>query len=391
MKTRILLCLLIGPLLHAASTPDGYSTKKDIEGYLNVRNDATGKKLGLTMAKFVEMYGDAEIYQSVLTTEFENEMKKGGHIIPQKPKQGFQGLKVRESASDVLAVEDPTLETQARKKKDDIKGASLSYNRNFRSDTDTWIGKAAVILPFKWNTNAEYFNSSPMTLMSYGLIPSVTLNQLESTDPKQKEIDQLLYRAGAFATLYGPQPYLTELNLRGYATYGTNLDHDLKIGAFEFEVEPRWDIAPRVAIGYRKSIIDRDIALAGQAPNYEKNSYLAYQARMYLKGAAGDIAESAEIPDVNEGSFFRVGPAFELKFDPFFHEKLSISCSYRYLFAIEGSDQNNSLFEAGVEWMLFGSKEEGKVVSLKASYIEGGLDLTQQETETVLLGLGVTF
>ncbi|TLD71470.1 hypothetical protein FEM03_08060 [Phragmitibacter flavus] len=369
--------------------PAGYVSKSDIESYLKVKDAATGNKGVFTISKWIDFYGDSEIYDASLINEFEKEATK--LVMPAKPKQGFQGFKIRESSSDIMATEDPTLEAVARKKKDDLKGASVSFSYNFKNDSDTWIGKAAIIAPFKWDRNTEYENGSPMTLMSYGLVPSLTLNQLESTDPKHSEIDQLIYRVGGFATLYGPRPYLTELNVRGFGTYGTNFAHDLSIHAFEFEVEPRWHLGQRFAIGYRTSLIDRDTNTAGEAPDYSKNSWLAYQSRLYLKGSVGSVTDSASLPEVNEGSFFRLGPVLELKLDPFFHEKLSINFSYRYFFTIEGSDQNNSLLETGVEWMLFGSKEEGKSVSLKASYIQGGIDLTQQDTETLLLGFGITY
>ena len=67
-------------------------------------------------------------------------------------RDAFKHLKIRQDHTDVLYEEDPSQAAQG-KKFDDLSGATFSFARDLKADTDTWAAQAAVILPMIWTGN----------------------------------------------------------------------------------------------------------------------------------------------------------------------------------------------------------------------------------------------
>jgi hypothetical protein len=334
---------------------------------------------------------DVETFQASATDQ----------VKPTKAKSGGLSIKIRESYSDLLPGEDPTVtptkgNPNAAKKVTDLKGASLTYTRDISHGNYVWAGKAALLLPYAF---PDFGNdlSKPFSLETAGIVPSVSLTKISSTNPATKNVDSLVYRAGAFATLYGPNQTVPEILFRGWATYATDTHNDSGIVAGEFDIEPRLLFGnSAAAIGYK-----RWVPLPGKSPgSLELDATTGedktkdweafnYQCRAYLHGEFGSVTSTGANPSLVKGGFFRMGPALELKLGTPYIPRLNLTMSYRYLPAISGAG-DYYYFEGDVDYALY-MNAQGQRISLKGSYINGYIDLTSQRAETLLLGLGVTF
>ncbi len=322
-----------------------------------------------------------------------------------KAKAGGFSLKIRQSYSDLLAGDDttvtPTLGSPnatavTATKVTDLKGASLTYTRDIAHGSEVWAGKAAVLVPY---TFPDFGNdlSKPFSLETGGVVPSVSLTKIASTDPATKNLDSLVYRAGAFATLFGPSANIPELLLRGWGTYATDTHNNSSTVAGEFDLEPRvlFSNTPTIAIGYK-----RWVPVAGEKPGSldvdtttgeDKTKWEAfnYQFRAYLHSEFGNVMSTGGNPGLVKGWFFRMGPALELKLSTPHLPRLNLTASYRYLPSITDSG-DYQYFEFDADYALY-MNAQGQRVSVKGSYINGDVELTSQRVETLLLGLGITY
>ncbi|HEY1081870.1 MAG TPA: hypothetical protein VGE29_06400 [Prosthecobacter sp.] len=309
--------------------------------------------------------------------------------------------RIRENFDDVLALEDPSLEISSTKDASDFNGASFSFTRDLISHEDTLQGKGSALLPFIWQRDVT--PGYGWDIYSFGFIPSVSLENFvtegTSAAALKKETDSLVYRLGGFINLGDSSPdhvekYVLEHRLRGFLTYGTDLDHDVAIPAAELEWEPRIDLKGNLSLGHWRAIDFRE-GYESTDGTFKRQDHvrLAYQWRFFVKGQYGSVEDShvADTPHLTPGSFARLGAVTELKFDPFYLPRLAFSARYQYLAALAGPDSNPDRLDISLAWTLWENEDEGRRVGLKASYINGPADLRERKVETLLLSLAITF
>jgi hypothetical protein len=379
----------------AVAAPPTRVSKEEVQAWLKLQEITDGTKGRYTMTEWIIQNGDHDYYPASQLKEFKpfaaNIVQQGQVKAELERKRVFKGIKIREKFDDVLRIEDPTTGAPATRKKDDLKGASVSFARDFDRDLDTWSGKGAIIFPFVWDTGAEY-RTGDFDLMVAGLVPSISLTKFTTEDPAKKDIDSLVYRMGAFATFYGPEPVLTELNIRAYGTLGTDTHHRAKVVAGEFEIEPRWDFRGPWAIGYQKWIPLPGRTAEPIPPKTQPTwALLSYQLSTSIHGEFGEVKNNGGNNTILEEEFVRVGPVVKLKIQPGSIPQLTLDASYRHLFVAKGPRDHNSLFEASAEWTLWQDEDAGRKVSAKVSYLNGGLDLTAQDAKVLTAGFGVTY
>jgi hypothetical protein len=307
---------------------------------------------------------------------------------PPAPPEGLQGtlngplgrFKLRESWSDVLAIEDPTVASAAGNKTyDDLKGAKFSFERNFKSDTDTWNVQAALILPLVW---VHYVSAGDAGFTTYGLTPSVNVNRVHNEGDESQNVEKLTLRAGGFATWYFRQPSLVDrVVIRGGFAYQTDSKFESSIPAGELELEPRlW--SPHFAVGYRKIIIDKS----------DGEAILAYQARFRVRAEYGyfDMVDPTNPAIKTSEEFMHLGVKTGIAFDPLFCKKLTGSVDYSYLPSVVGPSGHNTLLEAELAYKLW-ERDNGGYGSLSLKYVNGGLDFDQEEAHTLYFGLSVLY
>jgi len=308
----------------------------------------------------------------------------------QKPLPGPLGpFKLRESWSDILAVEDPTVGTaEGNQSYDDLKGAKFSFERNFKTDTDTWIAQGALILPLVWVRDVALGTAG---WASYGLTPSATINRVHNEGDDTQNVEKLTFRAGGFATRYFQQPSLIDsVVIRAGFAYQTDSKFGASIPAGEFELEPRLWKTVRFGIGYRQILIDKN---PDQRSCPKDNAILAYQARLRFRTEYGHFEEMPDKtkPTVKvDQEFLHVGGRFGIEFDPLFFSKVTGSVDYSCLPSVVGPSGHNRLLQAELAYKLW-ERDDGGKGSLSLKYVKGGLDFDQEEVHTLYLGLSALY
>jgi hypothetical protein len=331
-------------------------------------------------------------------------------IKPSAPASGFSAkVMVRGSYDDVLPGEDPTAsafkggasgggigaggssgasQTKPATTKTDLTGALFSYGRDLIKNKDIWTAKGALILRLEWD-NPTPPNASEQVLYSQGLIPSISFNRVQNSADKTKDVDQLIFRAGAFADFAGGN-VVDQLEIRAFASYGTDFNFEEDVPAGELEIEP---IKLQLSTDPRSIFSKMGVGSIHELAHDEQDKpILAYILRTYLHFEGGSISNvnnsaATALPPEYLGTFFRLGPDIQLTLDPLFLKQLSCTVSYEYLFDCVGSSQRPFHFKLDPEWAL----DKDKTVSLKVSYEHGGLDLTKKRVDTFLLGLGIKY
>ncbi|MDQ6765809.1 MAG: hypothetical protein M3Z22_06900 [Verrucomicrobiota bacterium] len=344
-------------------------------------------------AALVEKFGDKRVYTRAEVSSIESgarrmpvqsaEAETPAPKLKERPLDGwdvfFDALKhprLRQDYSDILFTPDGNIS-------DDVAPATFSFARDFRSEHDTWAAQAALIWPMIWRSALE---AGPKPI-AYGFLPSVSLNRVE-TGNAANDVDSLVYRAGVYSRwLLATQPNLhAALNLRGSFSYATDTRHDAGISAGEFDLEPQIFSSDRVALGYVGELLPDANDKPGD-PNH-----LGYQLRTWLHGEFGSAPDEPGAIRAAPGDFARVGPVVQLRIlAPRILQGLTLSAGYHYVPAFEGPAEHDSLFRAGVELAISKKQENRPQISLKISYTRGGLDLTRQDVETLLIGLGVLY
>lgn len=315
---------------------------------------------------------------------------------PPIPPQGLQDssggplgrLKLRESWSDVLAVEDPTIESAGKSRSyEDLKGAKFAFERNFKSDIDTWTVQAALILPLVW---VNYVAAGDAGFTTYGLTPSVNINRVHNEGDDSKNVEKLTFRAGGFATWYFQQPSVIDrVVIRGGFAYQTDSKFGSSIPAGELELEPRLWSSTRLGIGYRQILIDKPVE---KREGPKDNAILAYQARFRLRGEYGhfDLPDKTNPALKRDEEFLHLGAKAGIEFDPLFCSKLTGSVDYSYLPSVVGSSGHNQLLQAELGYKLW-ERDDGGKGTLSVKYVKGGLDFDQEEVHTLYVGLSVLY
>jgi hypothetical protein len=386
MKTFKFLSLVLGALWLAGqfASAEEMLSKDDVAAHLRVRA-ATEKNTAIKMEDFISQYGDSAAYPA----------KKVKLYAPSPDiaqKTGFQGFKMllRKDSSDVLTSEDPRLKDEGSKKKrkfDDVEGATFSFARDYNTNFNTWSVEGALIFPLVWNKSVVLQEGDFYTLRTFGLMPSISVHRVinERTEGAD-EISQIIPRVGVFGKWIGAGK-VEAITLRGFASYARDTEESTQVAAGEFELEPHVFAGKYFRIGYNTVLWPTT-----DPESDDPDSRLSYQLRLIFHGEVGHFENTgtAPMPPDPEYDFIRLGAQVRLDLDPFFSDRLSLKFTYKYLPAVRGENPNDSLLTADVEWLLTEPKKSPRI-SLKASYVNGGLDLTKEREHTLLLGLGAAF
>jgi len=350
--------------------------------------------------------------------------------------QWSKGWEFRQSYTDVLQAEDPSLDSQAGSSPptDSLKGGLISYTRNFNRGLDTWSAQAALMFPIVYK--ASYGNYDPTTgnlsppidgngassatgeknhihvwLCSAGFIPSVSIFRVTGAqnlpnNTTVKDVDQLTFRLGVFQKYFITAGPLQTFTLREAFLETTDTGFRLNAPSGQVELEPQAHFGKYFNLGFLTNLIPK----ASTDPSGKDSSYLAYQLRVLLHAEYGSILSSGSTPVV-AGDFCRVGPVTELTFTPVYFKQLSLVAGYQYLPTFEGDNAHNSLFTSSAEWKFVdptdtanqkadtadagaasgGNQNPKKSLSLKVTYTNGGIDITKERVNTLVVGLGGTY
>jgi hypothetical protein len=322
--------------------------------------------------------------------------------------KGFLGPKIRASYSDTLSSEDPTVTILDGAKQPtavkDITGALFSYTKDFVASSDAWVAKGAVLAPYVKRTDTIITENNG-GIVAYGVIPSISFDRETNNQKKASAIDSLIFRTGVYEKYETGGPLYAQ-TFRLFGTYGTDFEFRSQNPAMQFEYEPQININKYLGTDSTYSLISVDAAKDGQDikepvginendPTAQK-TILAYSLRAYLHGEYGNINEPANKIGIINGDFFRVGPKMEFKLAPFFTKNLSLTASYSYLPDIIGHNQRNDYLELSAEYDIITQDMIDKdgltlpLVGVKATYDDGGIDLTKQKVQSFLVGLSIS-
>lgn len=312
--------------------------------------------------RFVRDHGDKNAYPVA-------DVRKYFGIAVEDTKAFKAKILIRSDFNDVLPGEDLTSK-DPKAARNKLTGALFSYSRDFQNNEDSWSAKGAIIFPLLWKTFEPYtLENGAWT--KYGLIPSISFDRVTNDKDESKEVNSLIFRVGAFAE-YGGGSFTDYQQLRVFATYGTDFDFRSRTPAAELEWEPVKSFGEKFGIGMIRPV---------------KEDVFAYRLRTFFHAEYGEVQKAGGKVGVDETTFFRAGPVFELTLDPFFSDRMSCTISYSYYFPFSGPRDHN--YNLKVEPQLF--LDEAKHFTLKASYERGGLDLTEEFVNTFSMGIGVLF
>jgi hypothetical protein len=397
MKTLSLFLILVCSIDASIAAPDAVTfTQAEVEAWIKVQNALHPDDPPIKIQDLKFFVQSGPIYEE--PESFTPKEIKNFSPPPLKPLEGLQGssngplgrFKLRESWSDVLEIEDPTIQVslpdeKVKKTYDDLKGAKFSFERNFKSDTDTFTVQGALILPLVW---VHYVPAGEAGFTTYGLSPSVTVNRVHNEGDQTNNVEKLIVRAGGFATWYFPQPSLVDrVVIRGGFAYQTDSKFDASIPAGELELEPRLWSSTKFGIGYRQILIDKP---EEKREGPKDNAILAYQARLRFRAEYGhfDMVDPANPALKKDQEFMHLGAKAGIEFDPLFSSKLTGSVEYSYLPSVVGPSGHNTLLQAELGYKLWENDDGGKG-SLSLKYVKGGLDFDQEEAHTLYIGLSV--
>ena len=301
-------------------------------------------------------------------------------------RDGFKGLRVRESWRDVLFDEDPTQKDKENQTLGDLVGATLSYAREGKADTDTWTAIGAIILP--WEKN--FALSQDLSLRRLDLAPSISVNRV-ATNAKDAsgESDSLLFRLGGYADVQLASGPSTGLEIHAAGVFATDTGFEARLPGFELDLEPRVNFLP-FPLGYKKVWVRK----AELQNDHSDNSCFDTQLRFWLHFEGGDAQDTGDTWDTTKGGFARLGPALQLQAEwpkLVFGRSLSLTALGSYFASFSGSSEHNSYFKIAVVYDLHKDVERNQKVSLNLNYEKGGLNLTKENVDNITVGLGVLF
>lgn len=327
---------------------------------------------------------------------------------------------LRQSYSDILSAEDPAQDPSAEKFSD-LKGATLSYVRDRKSSKDMWAAQAALILPLVWTKSSsrtpqevrdalarergEYVEKKDGDVaqtedkiwrpISFGIVPSISIHRVTTeerspTDTSDDEADSLTYRVGVFGKWKTTIPVMPALTARGYVAVETTTGHRRGIPAMQFELEPKFNFAPRAGTGRSIALVRGALSSDASSEKYYDNDLIRYQLRLRGRLEVGRALRDS-VPEGGKRLFVRAGPLLELTLDPFLHKRIALSAGYSYLPSLTGPGDRDTLFTAGAEFRLYSNEDTGHTFSIKATYTKGGIELSQTKVNTFEIGLAGTF
>jgi hypothetical protein len=385
--------------------PPGAFSREDTFRILKIHALRTGSKENLPKA-LVSKFGEHPWYEAFDIRDVEDNGSKNAKVPaifpdPEIP-PGWQpipnplyNVKIRQSWSDVLSLEDPTVADLAKKKVGDLVGATFSYARDYKSSNNSWSAVGAILYPFEWKRE-ESRSLLPIDLL---LVPSVSIDRVSGTSTKSA-VDELYFRLGTFAKFLGPSGSLDTVLLRAAPVFGTDLEFDARLPAYELEIEPSITWANPTRPNVNQTLIDyfkigyKNILLKKKPDSVEQTdqSMLDYQIRGWLHLEGGDLERVGSQWTAVKGSFERMGPELQLRINaPTLFSGVSFTAAYSYLPSLQGPKGRDSLVKLDLTFPFYTDAELQQKVSLNFDYTRGNLDFTKQDVDTFTVGLSVLY
>ncbi len=240
--------------------------------------------------------------------------------------------------------------------------AHFSYTRDFETDSDVWQAQGTVLRPIKLYAGGGDADPDSIAISAINLVPSISFDRVSSEG-------SLVFRLGGDLELFGG--WLDLQNLRLYASYATDFDFRSDIIAAEFEWEPTlFDIG----IGVYRSLI-------------RNKESIEYRFRAFLHGEYGRVNDTGEKTALEDADFFRVGPFLQVEIRPEFFRRFTLRGAWTYQAAIDGLPKNSYLSEVAANCRL----DQYGHFSVEMVYQNGRIPFTQDEVETLTIGLGIKF
>ncbi|HVF70230.1 MAG TPA: hypothetical protein VM940_01365 [Chthoniobacterales bacterium] len=398
---RIALLLLVwvsagSPIRTTAAPTPGALSRQEATTYLAVQAKMSGnatisiadldRRFGYTgktvyTTSEIEAYLKSKAQQPQLASQGD-QLKESGY----QGSKSFPWVRLRRSYQDVLTAEDPSLSAGGVDGFDDLESALFSFSRDLRKDTESWTAKAALLAPFSFYTGYAPLKGEPLRPVRWGFVPSISLDRLTTSGDPDDQTEQFTHRIGAFTKMQSGHNCLLALTGRVFATYLEDHFKDQSVWAGEFELEPVSVFAPWAKIGTRTILVPKE-----NPDDEHDTAWIAYQFRAILHGEWGSLNREGPAFEGTEYDFFRIGTVLQLDLKPLIAKNLSISLKYHRLPAIHGENTNDSLFTVDAEWAIYTSEAKLQKLSLKASYVNGGLELTKEKARTFMIGLGAAF
>ena len=332
---------------------DGKIDPKEIHGIQEIIEKAKEDAV-FDRQDILDTFGDRDSY----TVE---EIKVALKIEPPVPDIDMKGILIRRSHEVITVLEAPEKLGKAQP-------ARFSYTRDFNDDSDTWQATGAILRPFRIYTSQKVVREKSW-LTAINLVPSISFDRVNNEKEDSEDVNSLVFRLGGEIELGG----LFDLQYtRLFLTYASDFSFESSVGAIEFEWEP---VLLNFGIGTGRYIL---------------GGALEYRLRPILHTEYGKTFDAGDKDDLEEDDdFFRIGPKLQLGIWPQAKglRRVSLSLKWDYLEGLVGKPGNSSLFEAALGYQL---DKLGHFV-LEFSYRNGDIPLTQEDTETFAVGLGVKF
>jgi hypothetical protein len=273
---------------------------------------------------------------------------------------GVLGIRIRDS------YEQNTLD-EIEKTFKNAKPALLTFTRNIESNQNSFIAKGAIMRPIRIYSAESASPSNEMYLSTIVFTPSLTINRTVSPD-KTKETDSQQWRMGAdVETAAG---WIALQNFRVFAAYATDFEWKSKVVGAEFQWEPTFDT---YGSGSYWRLID---------------PVLDIRWRLYPHFEYGYVVDAGEKTNIKTGdTYFRLGPKATLDVYPVFAPGFVLSIQYAYLAGITGTPRVSRMFDPALSYQI---DSQGHIV-LQVEYSFGQVPLTEENVESLTVGVGIKF
>ena len=282
---------------------------------------------------------------------------------PAAKRSSFGGVLVRERHEDITVLQGSSQFRRA-------KGAILSFSRDISENENTWTMRGAILRPFRMPTG-KAATSERTTLTSYAVVPSISLDRVNKSKNQQYEVDSLVFRLGTEFEVGGGGLFQLQY-LRANLGYSTDVNLRSSVPIAEFQWEP---VALNWGIGTSRSLL---------------GGLMEYRFGGIMHAEIGTVLDAGEKTTLDEeDKFVRLGPKLKLELWPTAEllERVSLNVGTHYLWGFFGGPSTSHLWEAGLNFRL----DESGHVQFQSEYRKGEVPLTNEQTETFLVGLGVKF
>lgn len=235
--------------------------------------------------------------------------------------------------------------------------ADIAFTRNIASDNEVLVLKGALMWPVNINEQAGLLG-----------VPSIAVNKVSNDNGDASDVDSMVVRFGLDLETAGPRE--STLYWRLNPTWTTDTSLDLDVRGLEFQFEP---------VGFFKG--------TGNA-FWFWDRQVGVRWRGILHGEYGDVSDDAGNPSLIEGqSFTRVGLKFGSTFWLASVERIALSLTDEYHFAVGGDVRDRKLFKASLSYQIDPSEH----FRIQTTYANGDSSAALEDEQTWTLGLGVKF